>query len=244
MGVKEGVSRQLGRVGRKTSALLEEAKLRGSVASLESEVKRLYEAVGMTMFSMWKHEDVDTGRLVKHFEAIQRRLEEIEEKKEQIRKVRGDGAGKSGREESKAPAAERLALPDHALTGTDIPGGAQAADGFREEGTAAPAQGIAAVSEQKDPAAPAQVTAAASEQRDPAASEQVAAASSAETKTETAGGPVKAENVVIEEEDSDGDLKGVIKMEEAPRSVVYCTRCGSECPADANFCRKCGAKLK
>ncbi len=186
MGFKEDVSRRLEYLGRKTSGMLEEARLRGRIGALESEIKDLYTTVGTMMFSMWKHQNVDTGRLVKYFEAIRRKQEEIGEKKEQILQVKARSAGETAEEKpDKEPA--RPLLPDY--------GGRMA------EGTA--------------PEEP------------------------------VLEGVAPAGGVVIEEEDDGDTLPGgeaVFGQERHPE--IYCSRCGAACPADANFCRKCGMKLR
>ncbi len=95
MGVKKNLARQLDRFEKKASALLEEAKLRGMIAALEKEIKELYVSVGMTMYSMRRQRAVDAGKFEKHFEAIQRKLAEVEEKKERIRQIRECAAAES-----------------------------------------------------------------------------------------------------------------------------------------------------
>ncbi len=108
MGVKEGVSRQIERLGRRTSAFLEEKKLYGRIRSLEKEIHDLYAAIGMSVFSMWKreHADVDASRLVKHIEAIQRKLDEIQEKKEKISQIREQAACPDRGEEARTGGGE------------------------------------------------------------------------------------------------------------------------------------------
>ncbi len=113
MGLKEDMSRHLGCLGRKTSAMLEEARLRGRIGSLENEIKGLYATVGKTMFAMWMRQDVDTGRLVKYFEAVRRKQEEIDEKKELILQAKARGAGKTPEEAAEAAEKpDRSPLPD------------------------------------------------------------------------------------------------------------------------------------
>ncbi len=255
MGFKEDVSRHLGRFGRKTSAMLEEARLRGRISALEGEIKNLYTTVGTAMFSMWKNQNVDTGRLAKYFEAINRKMEEIEEKKEQILQIKTESAGGTPEEAEKKPV--RPLLPDY---GGKPAGTAGWTDGVHSETVSA---GQKTAAKAANPEAAGVETLIKTTLSETAGGEAAANATFSETAggeaavreadSETAGTEtaVSADNVVIEEEDSGAMLPGetaVVKdvqpePDKAEPGHIYCARCGAECPADANFCRKCGMKL-
>lgn len=255
MGVKEDMSRQFGRIGRKTSALFEETKLRGRISSLENDVKNLYITVGTTIFSMWKHENVDLGRLVKYFEAIQEKQEEIEEKKIRILQVKARG-GEDRTEENAGGKPLRPLLPD--LNGKRAGAGSAMAPAQEESG-----KGKAMT--EKDQTA--EHTGCARETEDRMSADTGVADTTISLKKEsseeaygahsTAGscsGAAVADHVVIEEEDEASVLQEKFNVNEAVKIVLpdpvqesgyaYCSRCGAACPAGARYCRRCGAKIE
>lgn len=209
MGFKEDMSRHFERFGRKTSAMLAEARLRNGIRSLENEIKSLYAVIGMTVYSMWKRHDVDTGRLVKHFETIDRKLEEIEEKKKMILLARAKGAEEEA-EENAGDKPVRPLLPDY---------------GGKINGETVPAEEKPA-----EPVSDAQFSASPDVQPG---------------NLQDAQPSVSPDGVVIEEEDDGVPLpEGTESGQPDNGGHLYCPGCGTECPADANYCRRCGMKLR
>ncbi len=156
MGFKEDISRQFGDIGRKTSDFMEETRLRGGIRSLESDLKELYASAGEAAFSMWEKGDVDLERLDRSFQVIKRRLEEIEEKKAQIDRLKegseavaGEGGnagpqtGTKGRTVGpKDGPAETGKMPEKKQAGADVaqtgqPGAGAAQAEQVQEGTSA-----------------------------------------------------------------------------------------------------------
>ncbi len=176
MGFKEEFSRQMTRFGRKTSAFVEESKLRTSNSGLEADMKGLYRTAGEAAYALWAEGKLESDELKPYFLEIKEKEDQIQGNRRLIQQIQ-----QQGQEETAA--------------------------------TAAPAQVIYV-----PPAEP-------------------------DAVRETVGQTVSQEKPDAEKPETvktDSDEVG----EWSDLERMYCPNCGNECRITANYCRKCGTKLR
>ncbi len=105
MDIKQELSRQLTKINVKTSAFMEENRLKTYISTLEGEIANLKLQSGELGYNLWKDDRFDVEKLIPLYKEITGKYQQIQEQEKQIkalgeqnRQILGEpsGAGAGG----------------------------------------------------------------------------------------------------------------------------------------------------
>lgn len=114
MNLKMNLTKHVSKMNRKTSAFIEENKLRTVNSGLEADLKGLYRSLGEAVYSMWEKGSLDVEELTPRLMEIREKTGQIRTNQDQISEIQKKG------QEPAAPEPEEI-KPEKAKTETPKP---------------------------------------------------------------------------------------------------------------------------
>lgn len=91
MNLKMNLTKHVSKMNRKTSAFIEENKLRTVNSGLEADLKGLYRSLGETVYSMWEKSSLDVEELTPRLMEIREKTGQIRANQDQISEIQKKG---------------------------------------------------------------------------------------------------------------------------------------------------------
>ena len=114
MNLKMNLTKHVSKMNRKTSAFIEENKLRTVNSGLEADLKGLYRSLGEAVYSMWEKGSLDVEELTPRLMEIREKTGQIRANQDQISEIQKKG------QEPAAPEPEEI-KPEQAKAETPQP---------------------------------------------------------------------------------------------------------------------------
>lgn len=230
MEVKKNFSGRMAGFGRRTSAFIEENRLRTVNSGLETDIIELYREAGEKAFALWRQGSLEAEELTPAFMEIQEKLNQVRKNQARIQKVQ-KGYREEGRTKA-APAAEKVIYVPPKETE------AHTENEVKEPNPSKAPQ----IEKTQEPAWREAVPI-----QEPVQKEATQGQESVWKGTVPIQEPVQKEAAQeqkpVQAETAQGKDNSDEVGEWASLERIFCPNCGISYPLTANFCRRCGTRL-